>query len=51
MDQRKGLIVAALQTIFSPRAILERSEAGPRKFEGLPEAQGVLQAHSTRKSR
>ncbi len=42
MDQRKPMIVAALQAIFSPRAIVERSEAASRKFEGLAEANGVL---------
>ena len=42
MDQRKLLIVAALQKIFSPRAILERSDTASRKFESLAEANGVL---------
>src|SRR5580700_11805866 len=42
MEQRKPLIVQALQTIFSPRAIVERSDAAFRKFEGLPEANGLL---------
>jgi 23S rRNA (cytosine1962-C5)-methyltransferase len=42
MDQRKPLIVEALQSIFSPRAIIEKSEASFRKFEGMPEANGVL---------
>src|SRR5262249_22560117 len=42
MDRRKVEIVAALQTVFSPRAILERSELASRKFEGLPDANGVL---------
>jgi len=42
MDQRKSLIVAALQKIFSPRAILERSDVASRKFEGLTGATGVL---------
>lgn len=42
MDRRKPLIVAALQSVFSPRAILERSDTGARKFEGLEEANGVL---------
>jgi 23S rRNA (cytosine1962-C5)-methyltransferase len=42
MDQRKPLIVAALTKIFSPRSIFERSDVGSRKFEGLPEAQGLL---------
>lgn len=42
MDQRKSLIIAALQKIFSPRAILERSDMASRKFEGLSEANGIL---------
>lgn len=42
MDIRKPLIVGALQTLFSPRAILERSEAAFRKFEGLADANGLL---------
>ncbi len=42
MDQRKPMILEAVQKVFSPRAILERSEAAFRKFEGLPEANGLL---------
>lgn len=42
MDKRKDKIVAALQKIFSPRAILERSDVASRRFEGLPETNGVL---------
>jgi len=42
MDQRKAQIVSVLQKIFSPRAILERSDMASRKFEGLGEANGVL---------
>jgi 23S rRNA (cytosine1962-C5)-methyltransferase len=42
MDRRKTQIVPALQKIFSPRAILERSDAPSRKFEGLEEANGIL---------
>jgi 23S rRNA (cytosine1962-C5)-methyltransferase len=42
MDQRKAPIVAALQKIFSPRAILERSDVASRKFEGLQESNGIL---------
>ncbi len=42
MDQRKAMIVAALQKIFSPTAIVERSESSFRKFEGMAEANGVL---------
>jgi 23S rRNA (cytosine1962-C5)-methyltransferase len=42
MDVRKGMIVAALQSLFSPRAILERSDTASRRFEGLAEANGIL---------
>jgi len=42
MDQRKAMIVAALQKIFSPRAIMERSDIGSRKFEGLQESNEIL---------
>jgi len=42
MDQRKAMIVAALQALFAPRAILERNEMASRKFEGLPDANGIL---------
>ena len=42
MDQRKSVIVEALRSIFSPRAILERGDMASRKFEGLPEASGIL---------
>ncbi len=42
MDQRKAMIVAALQAVLNPRAILERNDIASRKFEGLPEICGVL---------
>jgi 23S rRNA (cytosine1962-C5)-methyltransferase len=42
MDQRKQVIVRVLQKLLSPRAILERNDIGARKFEGLPDASGVL---------
>ena len=42
MDRRKGDIVAVLQSIFSPTAILERNELASRKFEGLSDVSGVL---------
>ena len=42
MDKQKDKIVAALQKIFSPRAIVERSDVASRKFEGLPEAKTVF---------
>ena len=41
MDVRKPLILAALQEIL-PRAIVERNEMASRKFEGLPDANGLL---------
>jgi 23S rRNA (cytosine1962-C5)-methyltransferase len=42
MDKQKDKIAAALQKIFSPRAILERSDVAARKFEGLAETNGLL---------
>jgi 23S rRNA (cytosine1962-C5)-methyltransferase len=36
------VILAALQAIFSPRAIVERGELSSRKFEGMTDANGVL---------
>jgi 23S rRNA (cytosine1962-C5)-methyltransferase len=42
MDKHKTKIIAALQKIFSPRAILERSDVSSRKFEGLTESNGAL---------
>jgi 23S rRNA (cytosine1962-C5)-methyltransferase len=42
MDQRKSAIVGALQSVFAPRAIMERSDIASRKFEGLGESNGLL---------
>lgn len=42
MDMQKVKIIAALQKIFSPRAIVERSDAASRKFEGLEPASEIL---------
>jgi len=42
MDRHKTQIVQALQTLFQPRAIVERSDVGSRRFEGLAEANGLL---------
>lgn len=47
MEARKAQIVKALQRVFSPRAILERSDVASRKFEGLEEANGVLAGELT----
>lgn len=43
MEKRKGMIITVLKKIFSPRAILERSDVASRKFEGLTEANGVIE--------
>ena len=42
MELRKAHIITALQTIFSPRAIMERSDVASRTFEGLTESNGLL---------
>lgn len=42
MDQRKATILEVLEKLFSPRAIVERNDISSRKFEGLPDANGVL---------
>jgi 23S rRNA (cytosine1962-C5)-methyltransferase len=42
MEKRKAMIVSALQKIFSPYVILERSDVASRKFEGLEESNAVL---------
>jgi 23S rRNA (cytosine1962-C5)-methyltransferase len=42
MEVRKREIVAALQKLLLPRAIIERSDVASRKFEGLAEANGVV---------
>jgi 23S rRNA (cytosine1962-C5)-methyltransferase len=42
MDQRKTEIVSALNSIFKPKAIIERNDVASRKFEGLAESTGTL---------
>lgn len=42
MDRRKEAIVKALVKVIAPSRILERSDIGTRKFEGLTESQGIL---------
>ena len=42
MDQRKEMIADVLQKLLSPRAIVERNDTAFRKFEGLPDANGIL---------
>lgn len=36
MEQRRGLIVQALQELFAPRAIVARNDVAVRELEGLP---------------
>lgn len=43
MDKRKGAIINVLKRLLSPRTIVERSDVASRKFEGLAEANGVLE--------
>ncbi|HMJ66744.1 MAG TPA: class I SAM-dependent rRNA methyltransferase, partial [Candidatus Binatia bacterium] len=43
MDRRKPAIVHALEELFQPRAILERSDVGSRKFEGLLQSPNTSQ--------
>lgn len=42
MDRRKNTIVRVLEKLLQPRAVLERNDMGARKFEGLPDANGIL---------
>jgi 23S rRNA (cytosine1962-C5)-methyltransferase len=42
MDRRKALIIDLLEEMFSPQAIIERNEMASRKFEGLPDANGIV---------
>jgi len=47
MDRQKPKILTALKSIFLPRAILERSDVASRRFEGLEEANGILEGELT----
>lgn len=42
MDLRKPAILDALKSIFNPSCIVERNEMASRRFEGLPDANGIL---------
>ncbi len=42
MDRRKTMLTRVLRRVLNPRAILERNDMGARKFEGLPDAAGLL---------
>lgn len=42
MELHKADILAVLQKLFSPRAVVERNDVAARKFEGLPDVNGVV---------
>lgn len=42
MDRRKREIVAVLESLLSPKAIVERNDIASRKFEGLEDSNEVL---------
>jgi len=42
IDRRRDLIVAALQELFQPQAIVARNDVGVRSLEGLPETVELL---------
>jgi 23S rRNA (cytosine1962-C5)-methyltransferase len=42
MERRKAEILEAIQALFSPRAVIERSDVASRKFEGMAESVGVV---------
>lgn len=46
LDQRKAMLVEIAQTLFQPKAILERNDVPSRKLEGLPLTKGVLTGQS-----
>jgi 23S rRNA (cytosine1962-C5)-methyltransferase len=46
MDQRKDLIVEALDTLFSPTSIIERNDVSVRRVEGMELKTGVLKGEA-----
>lgn len=46
MDQRKDLVVQALDTLFSPTSIIERNDVPVRRAEGLELMTGVLKGEA-----
>ncbi|MCB1063815.1 MAG: class I SAM-dependent rRNA methyltransferase [Verrucomicrobiae bacterium] len=46
MDQRKDLIADAIQTLFSPKSIVERNDSAIRKAESLEQVTGMLRGKS-----
>jgi 23S rRNA (cytosine1962-C5)-methyltransferase len=50
MEQRKPIILAALDAVLAPETVVERNDMASRRFEGLPETQGVLTGEPTGKT-
>ena len=46
MDQRKEMLVDAIREVLGGRNIIERSDAGVRRAEGLPQTSGVLRGEA-----
>jgi 23S rRNA (cytosine1962-C5)-methyltransferase len=46
MEQRSTLICDVLDSLFHPRAIIERNESGARLLEGLEQRKGILRGAS-----
>ena len=46
MDQRKDLLVAAIDALFEPRSIVERNDSPIRKAESLPLQTGMLKGEA-----
>jgi len=46
MDQRKEILIAAIQEVLGGRNIVERSDAAVRRAEGLPQTSGVLRGEA-----
>src|SRR6185503_18057247 len=42
MERRKAEVLGAIENLFAPRAVVERSDVASRKFEGMSESTGVL---------
>jgi 23S rRNA (cytosine1962-C5)-methyltransferase len=46
MDQRKEVVVQALETLFSPASIIERNDAPVRRAEGMELTTGILKGEA-----
>jgi len=46
VDQRRDLVLAVVEDLLHPRAIVERNDVATRKLEGLLESRGVLRGQT-----